>query len=61
MCGCCRLTVGGEIKFGCVDGPEFDGSLVDWDEFMNRMKQYKDEEKISMEKYAAEAGDISWL
>jgi ferredoxin--NADP+ reductase len=61
MCGCCRLTVGGEIKFGCADGPEFDGSQVNWDEFMNRMKQYKDEEKISMERYAAEAGDFSWL
>jgi ferredoxin--NADP+ reductase len=61
MCGCCRLTVGGAIKFGCVDGPEFDGSKVDWDEFMNRMTQYKEEEKISMEKYEAEAGDLSWL
>lgn len=61
MCGCCRLTVGGEMKFGCVDGPEFDGGKIDWDEFMNRMKQYKDEEKTSMEKYEAEAGDLSWL
>ncbi|MDR1472345.1 MAG: sulfide/dihydroorotate dehydrogenase-like FAD/NAD-binding protein [Synergistaceae bacterium] len=61
MCGCCRLTVDGHIKFGCVDGPEFDGSKVNWDEFMNRMKQYRDEEKISMDKYLAEAGDLSWL
>jgi ferredoxin--NADP+ reductase len=61
MCGCCRLSVGGAIKFGCVDGPEFDGAKVNWDEFMNRMKQYKDEEKISMDKYAAEVGDLSWL
>lgn len=61
MCGCCRLTVDGKIKFGCVDGPEFDGSKVNWDEFMNRMKQYRDEEKISMDKYESEAGDLSWL
>jgi ferredoxin--NADP+ reductase len=61
MCGCCRLDVGGSIKFGCVDGPEFDGHKVDWNDFMNRMNQYKSEEKISFEKYAAEAGDPSWL
>jgi ferredoxin--NADP+ reductase len=61
MCGCCRLNVDGRVKFGCVDGPEFDGLKVDWDDFMNRMKQYKEEEKISMEKYEAEAGDLSWL
>ena len=61
MCGCCRVTVDGKIKFACVDGPEFDGSKINWDEFMNRMKQYKDEEKISMEKFEAEAGDLSWL
>lgn len=61
MCGCCRLTVDGHIKFGCVDGPEFDGAKINWDEFMNRMKQYKDEEKTSMDEYAKEAGDLSWL
>ena len=61
MCGCCRLTVDGKIKFGCVDGPEFDGLKVNWDEFMNRMTQYRDEEKISMDKFAAEVGDLSWL
>ena len=60
MCGCCRLTVGGKIKFGCVDGPEFDGSLVDWDEFTNRMAQYRDEEKVSMDKFEAEMGCASW-
>jgi ferredoxin--NADP+ reductase len=61
MCGCCRLSVGGEIKFACVDGPEFDGRRIDWNEFMNRMRQYRDEEKISMDKYQAEVGDLSWL
>ena len=61
MCGCCRLTVDGRIMFGCVDGPEFDGHKVNWDEFMNRMTQYRDEEKISMEKYETEVGDPAWL
>lgn len=40
MCGCCRLTIGGEMKFACVDGPEFDGHLVDFDEAIARSKQY---------------------
>lgn len=61
MCGCCRVTIDGKIKFACVDGPEFDGHKVDWTEFMNRLKQYKDEEKISFEKYIAEVGEETWL
>jgi ferredoxin--NADP+ reductase len=61
MCGCCRVTIDGKIRFACVDGPEFDGHKVDWNEFMNRLKQYKDEEKISMEKYVAEVGEEAWL
>ena len=44
MCGACRLTVGNEIKFACVDGPEFDGHLVDFDEAMKRQQLYKTEE-----------------
>lgn len=44
MCGACRLTVGGEVKFACVDGPEFDGHLVNFDESMERQKMYKTEE-----------------
>ncbi|WP_310603006.1 sulfide/dihydroorotate dehydrogenase-like FAD/NAD-binding protein [Anaerosporobacter sp.] len=44
MCGACRLTVGGEVKFACVDGPEFDGHLVDFDESMMRQQMYKTEE-----------------
>lgn len=44
MCGACRVTVGGEVKFACVDGPEFDGHLVDFDESMERQKMYKTEE-----------------
>ena len=44
MCGACRLSVGGQTKFACVDGPEFDGALVDFDEAMRRNGQYKEEE-----------------
>ena len=44
MCGGCRVTVGGETKFACVDGPEFDGQLVDWDELLSRNAFYKEEE-----------------
>ncbi len=42
MCGGCRLTVGGEMKFACVDGPEFDGHLIDFDEAMSRSRMYAD-------------------
>lgn len=48
MCGACRLTVGGEVKFACVDGPEFDGHLVDFDESMKRQQMYKTEEGRAM-------------
>ena len=41
MCGCCRVTVDGATKYACVDGPEFDGHLIDWDEAINRSKIYK--------------------
>ena len=44
MCGCCRLTVGDEVKFACVDGPEFDGHKIDFDESMRRQAMYKTEE-----------------
>ena len=46
MCGGCRLTVGGETKFACVDGPDFDGHLVDFDEAMRRQGMYKEFEKL---------------
>ena len=45
MCGACRLTVGGETKFACVDGPDFDGHLVDFDEVIARTSIYKEQEK----------------
>jgi len=47
MCGACRLSVGGVTKFACVDGPEFDGYLVDFDEAMRRSAQYKAEEGLA--------------
>lgn len=50
MCGCCRLTVGGETKFSCVDGPEFDGALVDFDEAIDRSRIFLEEEKIANER-----------
>ena len=49
MCGGCRLTVGGETKFACVDGPDFDGHLIDFDEAMSRSAMYKDFEKKARE------------
>jgi len=45
MCGCCRVTIAGKTKFSCVDGPEFDGHLVDWEELEKRNKIYLDKEK----------------
>ena len=55
ICGACRLMVGGEVKFACVDGPEFDGHLVDFDQAMKRQQQYKTEEGRA--KLAYEEGD----
>ena len=49
MCGGCRVTVGGEIKFACVDGPDFDGHLVDFDELMNRNSIYREREAETTE------------
>ena len=51
MCGGCRLTVGGETKFACVDGPDFDGHLVDFDGSMRRSAMYKAQEKASVERH----------
>jgi ferredoxin--NADP+ reductase len=57
MCGCCRVTVGGEVKYACVDGPEFDGHLVDFDEAMKRLASYKEEEKAASQRCACGEGD----
>ncbi|MCK4573023.1 MAG: sulfide/dihydroorotate dehydrogenase-like FAD/NAD-binding protein, partial [candidate division Zixibacteria bacterium] len=48
MCGSCRVTVGGETKFACVDGPDFDGHEVNWDELLQRRKQYMNEEVVPL-------------
>jgi len=49
MCGCCRVSVGGETKFACVDGPEFDGHQVEWDVLLARQRSYQQEEIRSLQ------------
>jgi ferredoxin/flavodoxin---NADP+ reductase len=56
MCGGCRVTVGGEVKFACVDGPEFDAHLVDFDELTRRNRAYRDWEAKTMERHACRIG-----
>ena len=51
MCGACRVTVGGEVKFACVDGPEFDAHKVDFDELMNRLRMFKEQESLAMRRF----------
>jgi len=51
MCGCCRVTVGGKTQFACIDGPEFDGHKVDFDELMQRLQAYTEEEAEATEKH----------
>jgi ferredoxin/flavodoxin---NADP+ reductase len=58
MCGCCRLSVGGETKFACVDGPDFDGHAIDFAEAMRRSSMYRDEEKTSMNKHRCRMEDM---
>lgn len=52
MCGCCRVTVGGKVRFACVDGPDFDGHQVDFDELMNRNAVYREREAEEKEHHA---------
>lgn len=59
MCGACRLTIGGQTKFVCIDGPEFDGALVDWDEMFKRMGTFKGVEKEEMEHYQDHIDNVS--
>ncbi|MFH1293394.1 MAG: sulfide/dihydroorotate dehydrogenase-like FAD/NAD-binding protein [Pseudomonadota bacterium] len=54
MCGCCRVSVGGKTQFACVDGPEFDGHEVDFEELMQRLQAYTAEEATAYEKYKGE-------
>ncbi|MCR4564489.1 MAG: sulfide/dihydroorotate dehydrogenase-like FAD/NAD-binding protein [Bacteroidales bacterium] len=56
MCGACRVTVGGKTRFACVEGPEFDGYLVDFDEAMRRQRMYVDEEKDANENHVCRIG-----
>ena len=58
MCGGCRLTVGGETKFACVDGPEFDGHQVDWDGIIKRSAYYAEEEKTAMDHICRITGGV---
>ncbi|MBN1231937.1 MAG: sulfide/dihydroorotate dehydrogenase-like FAD/NAD-binding protein [Candidatus Coatesbacteria bacterium] len=51
MCGACRCSVDGKTKFACVDGPEFDGHKVDWDEVLKRSQMYREEEKIALKRF----------
>jgi len=57
MCGACRVTVSGQMKFACVDGPEFRGEEVDWDELLKRLAQYREQERISYERFLKTAGE----
>ncbi len=57
MCGACRLTIGGKTKFVCIDGPEFDGALVDWDEMFKRMGTFKRAEQEELEHFEDHLGN----
>ena len=59
MCGACRLTIGGKTKFVCIDGPEFDGALVDWDEMFKRMGTFKRAEQEEVEHYQEHLDSIA--
>lgn len=61
MCGACRLTIGGKTKFVCIDGPEFDGALVDWDEMFKRMGTFKAAEREEFERYQQRQDSIEEL
>ena len=61
MCGGCRVSVGGETKFACVDGPEFDGHQVDFDELVKRQRTYSDMEKVSVDHAAEECHCLDTL
>jgi len=54
MCGCCRVTVGGKTRFVCVDGPEFDGHQVDFNELALRSAFFQNEERTAMERFSAQ-------
>ncbi|MCX8125994.1 MAG: sulfide/dihydroorotate dehydrogenase-like FAD/NAD-binding protein, partial [Dehalococcoidia bacterium] len=51
MCGCCRVSAGGQTRFVCVDGPDFDGHTIDWDLFQARQQMYLDEERLALQEW----------
>jgi hypothetical protein len=53
MCGGCRVMINGKLKFGCVDGPDFDGHQVDFNDLMNRLSRFKDDEKHALDVWHA--------
>ena len=59
MCGGCRVTIGGEMKFACVDGPEFDGHNVDFNELMMRNRTYVDMERIADERHRCKLAGLT--
>ena len=60
MCGACRCSVGGKTQFACVDGPDFDGHEVDFEELMSRQRVYMDEERIADDIVFADRFDLDW-
>src|SRR5205085_4272257 len=61
MCGSCRVTVGGKMKFACVDGADFDGHLVNFDELSLRQKRFVREEKAALDRYRTESAKLASL
>ncbi|MBI5143418.1 MAG: sulfide/dihydroorotate dehydrogenase-like FAD/NAD-binding protein [Nitrospirae bacterium] len=61
MCGGCRVTVGGETKLGCVDGPDFDGHEVDFDELVTRLRRWKEDERAALERWQNHKSDCRML
>ncbi len=59
MCGACRVTVGDKTKFACVDGPEFDANIIDFDELVKRLRTYPSEEKLSVQFYEKAGGMLA--
>jgi ferredoxin--NADP+ reductase len=59
MCGACRVTVNNETRFTCMDGPDFDGHQVDFEELMKRLDTYKEEEKVVFEKWQKEIEGVA--
>jgi ferredoxin--NADP+ reductase len=59
MCGCCRVTVGGKTRFACIDGPDFDGHEVDFDELMKRNMMYREQEKVSLDRHICKLEEVA--